>query len=85
MKFMSWESAGSKKTNEYVQTSLFVDLSDEELDIISALRAVPDGMQLNDLALRTAKPVSRISSLLLEMEFKGLVKCFPGNLYKALK
>ncbi len=27
-------------------------------------------------------PVSKLSALLLQMEFKGLVKCYPGNLYR---
>jgi predicted Rossmann fold nucleotide-binding protein DprA/Smf involved in DNA uptake len=27
-------------------------------------------------------PVNKLSSLLLQMEFKGMVKCYPGNLYR---
>ena len=29
-------------------------------------------------------PVYKLSSLLLQMEFKGLVKCYPGNLYRTV-
>ncbi len=35
-----------------------------------------------DTICRTAGiPVYKLSSLLLQMEFKGLLKCHPGNLY----
>ncbi|MBP1675977.1 MAG: protecting protein DprA [Bacteroidetes bacterium] len=85
VKFMSWENAALAKTNNFVQTSLFVDLTDEEQLVVTALRANPEGLQLNELALKTENPVSKISSLLLEMEFKGVVKCLPGNLYRVVK
>ncbi len=82
LKFMNWES---QRSISNVQTALFVDLSDEEQTIASMLRQNTDGLQLNELAVHSAKPVSKISSLLLEMEFKGIVKCLPGNLYKIVK
>jgi len=28
-------------------------------------------------------PVQKLSSALLQMELKGIVKCYPGNLYRA--
>ena len=84
LKFMNWEnrSEGSKQT---VQTTLFLDLSDEEQQIVSLLRQNTEGLQLNELALQSEKPISKISSMLLEMEFKGIVKCLPGNLYRIVK
>ena len=84
LRFMNWET--KDKTSAYSpQTSLFVDLSDEEQEIFSILRQHPDGIQTNGLAILSAKPFSKISSLLLEMEFKNLVKCLPGNVYKIIK
>jgi DNA processing protein len=29
-------------------------------------------------------PVYKLSSLLLQMEFKGLLKCSPGNIYRTV-
>ena len=73
----------SKTSN--VQTALFLDLSNEEQSIVSLLRQNSDGLQLNELSIKLEKPISKISSLLLEMEFKGIVKCLPGNLYRIIK
>jgi len=53
--------------------------------VVSVLRQNPEGYQLNELAIILEKPISKISSLLLEMEFKGIVKCLPGNLYRIIK
>jgi len=84
LRFMNWEKQDSASM-PVVQTALFLDLSDEEQDIVSSLRQSPDGIQLNELAIQLEKPISKISSMLLEMEFKGIVKCLPGNLYRIVK
>ncbi|NDP22898.1 MAG: DNA-protecting protein DprA [Paludibacter sp.] len=84
LQFMNWEKQESASIS-FIQTALFMDLSDEEQEIAGKLRQSPDGIQLNELAIQLEKPVSKISSLLLEMEFKGIVKCLPGNLYRIIK
>jgi len=84
IKFMNWEPDSKNKRIE-IQTSFFTDLSEDEQLIINQLRTNTEGLQLNELALKIGKSISRTSSLLLEMEFKGLVKCLPGNLYRIIK
>ena len=84
LRFMNWEKQDFTSTAN-VQTALFLDLSDDEQAVVSILRQKPDGNQLNELAILLEKPISKISSMLLEMEFKGVVKCLPGNLYKIIK
>ncbi|MDD3079782.1 MAG: DNA-processing protein DprA [Paludibacter sp.] len=84
MNYMSWEKHEKQKT-DVIQTSLFVDLSDEEQDIVTLLRQHPEGLQLNEISIKLEKTVSKISSLLLEMEFKAMVKPLPGNIYKIIK
>ena len=84
IKFMSWENksgAGSAP----VQTALFVDLTSDEQNIISILRQQQDGLQMNELAVKMEQSVSKTSAMLLELEFKGAVKCLPGNIYKIIK
>ena len=51
----------------------------------ASLRRFPDGININELTVQLNKPYSRLSSQLLEMEFKGLVKCLPGGVYKAVR
>jgi len=84
LRFMNWENQEST-LNSNVQTTLFLDLSNDEQEVVSILRQNADGIQLNELAIQLEKPISKISSMLLEMEFKGIVKCLPGNLYRIVK
>ena len=83
-KFMNWEKQDSAGFQN-IQTSMFLDLSDEEQEVVSTLRQYSDGVQMNELAVMMSKPSSKISSMLLEMEFKGVVKCLPGSVYKIVK
>lgn len=75
---MGWEVSSEPKMQ--VQQSLFVDLTDEQQMVVGLLRK--DSLSLNQLALSLEKPVSKVSSMMLEMEFSGVVKCLPGNVYK---
>jgi len=84
MRFMNWEKQEVKTTSN-IQTTLFLDLTDEEQNIVSILRQQNEGLQLNELAIKLETPISRISPMLLEMEFKGILKCMPGSVYKIVK
>jgi len=84
LRFMNWVKKDTVPV-PLVQTTLFQDLTDDEKEIIFILRQNQEGLQVNELAIKLAKPISRISSLLLEIEFKGLIKCLPGNLYRIVK
>lgn len=84
LRFMNWEKQDAGVA-PIIQTTLFLDLSDEEQEVVSTLRQYADGIQLNELSIQLAKPISRLSSQLLEMEFKGVVKCLPGSVYKIVK
>lgn len=83
IKFMGWENSNKKKqTPEF---DLFSELSDIEQILIQLLRTKPDGIHTDELIQLTQKPFHQISSILLEMEFKGLVKPIPGGAYRIVK
>ena len=84
LQFMNWQQNEIEKSSN-IQTSLFLDLNNEEQEIVSLLRQNNDGLQLNEMAMKLNKAISKMSSMLLEMEFKGLLKCLPGNVYKIIK
>lgn len=84
LKAMNWEPADGKAATN-IQTSLFLDLDDNEQHIITFLRQTNEGIQLNELSLKLEMPVSKTSAMLLQLEFKGLVKCLPGNVYRVVK
>ena len=76
--FLNWEP---EKSRLPVQRSLFSELDETEKKIYELITR--DGELNIDAICRSLDlPVYKLSSLLLQMEFKGLVRCYPGNLYR---
>jgi len=71
------------KAEKPTQKQLFVDLTADEQRIFDILNKM-DGRQdsLDNLSLNAEIPVSKASTLLLELEFKGVVKSLPGKTYR---
>ncbi len=57
------------------------DLTAEEQTIVTTLKQKKDGTQLDEIAWRTGIPLGPLASLLLNLEFKNVVKSLPGKLY----
>ena len=76
--FMGWEANQEKKP---VQSMLFVEYSAEEQKIVDLLNKNGE-MFIDQISSETRWPVSRISSLLLTMEFKNILDVLPGKMYK---
>jgi DNA processing protein len=76
--FLGWESNIDK---EATQSSFFTDFEPDELSI--ALLLEKEGnLPIDMLALLAKMPVSKVSATLLGMEFKSIVKCLPGKVFK---
>lgn len=74
---LRWDLDTSKKT---VQKQLFVELDEEEramYDLLSRLQKA----SLDNLSITANLPTSKVSMLLLELEFKGLVQSLPGKMF----
>lgn len=76
--YLNWKS---EKSRAPVQCILFSDLSDEERTIFECINR--EGEMNIDTICRTVEiPVYRLSALLLKMEFSGIIRCYPGNIYR---
>lgn len=76
-KLMGWDM--DKKPKQQ-QTQLFLDLSPEEIRLIELLQN-KEQMSLDVIALKSEFPVSKVSTLLLQLEFMAVVKQLPGQRY----
>lgn len=76
-KAMGWEV---KKTQSVTQTQLPA-LNENEEKIVDALRGMGN-MHIDEISSVADLPVSKISSLLLSLEFSGVVKSLPGKMYR---
>jgi DNA processing protein len=75
---MGWEA---EKIVDNQQQQLFIELSDEQKSITKLL-SQKGKLAIDDLSLQAKLPMSKTAVLLLELEFNGVVKSFPGKLYK---
>ncbi|MBI5011237.1 MAG: DNA-protecting protein DprA [Bacteroidia bacterium] len=77
---LGWKS---EKNKPPVQRSLFSDLDESEKVIYELISK--EGEMTIDAICRTLNiPVHKLSSQLLQMEFKGILKCYPGNIYRVV-
>ena len=76
---MNWESNESGTSNQLPDLS---ELNEDELIIINALVEHKEGMMIDNLSWKTSFQVGQLASILLSLEFKGLVISLPGKKYK---
>ncbi len=75
---LDWQPEKSKVP---VQKSFFSELDDKEKSVYELLSAESE-MTIDAICRSLDLPVFKLSSILLQMEFKGLIKCSPGNIYR---
>lgn len=76
--FMGWET-----NHQPVQQHLLIDLNEKEKLIVNVLQQ--NEISTTDFISRTVElPVQKINSILLNLEFKGIVKSLPGSRFKLL-
>lgn len=82
---LNWDiDITSKSSNDKaIQKQMFVTLEENEQKIYDYL--LKNGKQLLDIiAIETDFPVFKISSILLNMELKGVIRPLPGKLFEAI-
>ncbi len=76
--FMNWENTTKV---DAVQSQLFVDLNPIEQKIVDLLQKEGE-LFIDQISSEMELPVSRISSTLLNLEFKNVLNVLPGKMYK---
>ena len=78
---LNWEL--QRESQKVVQKQLFISLTDEEQIIYDYLQKT--GKEMMDIiALECDFPIYRISSILLNMELKGVIRPLPGKMFEAV-
>lgn len=75
---MRWDEMEPKPA---IQKQMFADLTEDQKMIIAMIEKRGEVL-LDELIGETALPPSKISSALLDLEFKGIVKMQPGGRYR---
>lgn len=75
---MGWQPSTSKKKNS--QPELFIDLNETEKNLIDLLK-LKGNSGIDILSVEAKIPMSHLSGILLNLEFKGAVRSLPGKIY----
>ncbi len=78
--FLSWPSIKQPK-QEAQQTTIFATLSPTEEKIMQVLQTEREGVHVNTIVVQTGLPFAQISSTLMMMELRDLVRGLPGNMW----
>lgn len=76
--FMGWET---QERGKIEQPSLFIDLTPDEEQIINLLKENGE-LFIDQISSEISLPVSRISAMLLNLEFKNILVALPGKMYR---
>jgi DNA processing protein len=80
---MNWDPQSISTTTEDKYYD-FAKLSSEERVVIETLNGLSDGLVLDELSWKSQIPLNKLASILLNLEFSGIVKTIPGKKYKLI-
>lgn len=78
---LNWDT--EKKTKKPQQTQLFINLNAQEKIVVENLKQYQK-TELDTLALSCDIPTSKLSTILLNLELKGIVKPLPGKQFELI-
>ncbi|SRR6056297_1099947 len=77
---LGWEV--NKQKQKAIQKQLFSELDEFDKLVFQTVQQ-KEKISIDEICTKMSKPTSKISPVLLGLEFKGLIKCLPGSFYTA--
>ncbi len=77
--FMNWQRNGEKSAPR--QKLLFVELTEEEEKVLNLIKK-HETIGIDSISIELDIPVHKLSSILLNLEFEGVITVLPGNMYR---
>lgn len=76
--FMGWEKADEKHA---IQSSLFIELNENEQKVVNLMQKEGE-LFIDQISSSLQLPVSRVSAMMLTLEFKNIITALPGKMYR---
>jgi len=77
---MGWETDKQQAKKESPQIPLLLNLNEEEQKIVDAFTNKKQ-IHMDEISYASSFPISKVSSLLLQLEFSNIIKSHPGKMY----
>ena len=78
---LNWDKV--KTTNKTVQRQLFLNLTPDEEHIVNILKE-KGNLDIDTLLIESKILPAKASTIFLNMEFEGIVRCLPGRVYRLI-
>ena len=78
--YLNWDQESTENKNKKV---VLPELTQEEEKVYQLLSGITEGVNIDELSWKSGIPINQIASVLLSMEFKGIVKALPGKKFKS--
>ncbi|WP_316928877.1 DNA-processing protein DprA [Nafulsella turpanensis] len=75
---MNWSTDNTPSPKEALLPEN-LELTEQEAQVVLLLKEHPKGLQIDELSWRAQIPVGPLSSVLLTLEFRSIVRSFPGK------
>ena len=79
---MNWEAGSEVKKKPTFSLDQF---EPEEQQVVGLMIEKPEGLKIDEISWRSNIAIGQLASILLNLEFKGAVKSFPGKVYKLVE
>lgn len=80
---LHWHLPGREQRPKIIQADLFPHLTDAEAEIYQLLKST-EKVHIDQIMMQTDLPLSKLLSMLTEMELKGAIISLPGKVFQAL-
>ena len=78
-KHMNWDLPDSPQAAPKIGQDYELRCTEEELKIVQVFSHEKSGVLIDEISFKTQLPINQVANLLLQMEFKGIVKALPGK------
>lgn len=80
LRAMNWDVKSGKSTSKPAQTKLMIALTPDQEKVTEVLKN--DNHTIDRISVLSGLPMSKVATVLLELEFEGLVSSLPGKVFK---
>ena len=86
VEMLNWDQeVGDVSAKELVPPKITIEIDSEEKTVVDALNEKNEAVLFDALSWHTQMPVNKLASVLLSLEFKGIVKSLPGKKYQLIR
>lgn len=81
VELLNWDQPGVPKESP-VQARIEIEIDEEEQKVVDVLTEKTEAILFDSLSWHAQMPVNKLASVLLSLEFKGIVRSLPGRKYQ---